>query len=82
MRPDDINPADIDDEDDDVDLDPDGAPCLVCGQTVPGPRPAMLCPDCAAVADASTTPGTTTGPATTGPAAGGTERTGTGRRHR
>lgn len=42
------------------DLDPDGAPCLVCGQTVPGPSPALLCPNCSAVAD-------TTAPDTTAP---------------
>lgn len=30
-----------------LDFDPDGAPCLVCGQTVAGPGPALLCPDCA-----------------------------------
>jgi hypothetical protein len=30
----------------DADLDADGAPCLICGDTVPGPRPALLCPDC------------------------------------
>jgi hypothetical protein len=39
------------DADDTDDLDPDSAPRLVCGQTVPGPTPALLCPDCAAVAD-------------------------------
>ena len=72
MCPDDITPADQDDnarttgadggtdnttdDDDELDLDPDGAPCLVCGQTVPGPRPALICPDCAAVMDGDTAP--------------------------
>jgi hypothetical protein len=44
------------DTDDELDLDPAGAPCLVCGQTVPGPRPALICPDCTAVMDADTAP--------------------------
>jgi hypothetical protein len=47
---------DITDDDCQLDLDPDGAPCLACGQTVPGPHPALLCPDCAAVTDDDTTP--------------------------
>ena len=64
MCPDDNTPADTDNtarpadafdtDDDELDLDPDGAPCLVCGQTVPGPRPALICPDCTAVMDADT----------------------------
>ena len=64
MRPDDTAPADdtartpgINDHtgDDEMDLDPDGAPCLVCGQTVPGPHPGLLCPDCTALIDADST---------------------------
>ncbi len=55
MRPDDLTPTDTDDDTTLHDLDPDGAPCLVCGQTVPGPGPALLCPDCAAVADTTST---------------------------
>lgn len=50
--------------DDEMDLDPDGAPCLVCGQTIPGPHPGLLCPDCTAVIDADSTPTTTTGTGT------------------
>jgi hypothetical protein len=42
------------DDDNELDLDPDGAPCLVCGQTVPGPGPALICRDCAAVMDGDT----------------------------
>jgi hypothetical protein len=71
MCPGDITPADPDDnarttgadggtdnttDNDELDLGPDGAPCLVCGQTVPGPRPALICPDCAAVMDGDTAP--------------------------
>jgi hypothetical protein len=41
------------DADVDAELDADGAPCLICGQTVPGPRPDLLCPDC----NAATGPG-------------------------
>jgi hypothetical protein len=48
------------------DLDPDGAPCLVCGQTVPGPNPALLCPDCSEVA-ATIAPDGTTAPDDTAP---------------
>jgi len=33
-------------DDADGDPDADGAPCLICGGTVPGPRPTLLCSDC------------------------------------
>ena len=58
MCPDAITPATTDTttDDDELDLDPDGAPCLVCGQTVPGPRPALICPDCTDVMDGDTAP--------------------------